>query len=131
MKPKSSQPRRRATRLHGYDYDQTGGYLVAICVQHQECLFGEIVDGQVQLSEIGKIVVECWSRIPQHFFSAELDVCVVMLNHIHGVILLGTGGAKWHRPPIHSQPNRRGEGTSPLRNGGVTTGEGTSPLRKR
>ena len=93
MKPKSSQPRRRATRLHGYDYGH-----VTICVQHQECLFGKIIDGQMQLNEIGKIVVECWSCIPQHFFSAELDVCVVMPNHIHGVILLGTVGARSPRP---------------------------------
>ena len=109
MKLKSSQPRRRATRLRDYDYGQTGGYFVTICVQHQKCLFGTIIDGQMQLNEIGKIVVECWNRIPQHFFSAELDYCVIMPNHIHGIILLGTVVAKWHRPPIHSQPHRRGE----------------------
>ena len=109
MKLKSSQPRRRTTRLRDYDYGQTGGYFVTICVQHQKCLFGTIIDGQMQLNEIGKIVVECWNRIPQHFFSAELDYCVIMPNHIHGIILLGTGVAKWHRPPIHSQPHRRGE----------------------
>ena len=108
MKPKSSQPRRRATRLHGYDYGQTGGHFVTICVQHQECLFGKIMAGHMQLSEIGKTVVECWSHIPQRFSFAELDVCVVMPNHIHGVILLGTRGAKWHPLPPHSQPNRRG-----------------------
>ena len=57
-----------------------------------------LIDGQMQLNAIGKIVVECWSRIPQRFFSVELDVCVVMPNHIHGVILLGTGGARSPRP---------------------------------
>lgn len=110
MKPKSSQSRRRAIRLHGYDYAQTAGYFVTICVQHQGCLFGQIIDGQMQLNEIGKIVVQCWSRIPQHFSSAELDVCVVMPNHIHGVILLGTRGASL---PPRSQPNRRGEVSLP------------------
>ena len=111
MKPKSNQLRRRATHLRRYDYGQTGGYFVTICVQHQECLFGEIVDGQMQLNDIGKIVVECWSRIPQHFFSAELDVYVVMPNHIHGVILLGTVGARFPRPPIvdSNLPTARGE----------------------
>ena len=113
MNLKSSQPRRRATRLHSYDYSQTGGYFITICVQDQECLFGKIMDGRMQLNEIGKIVVECWNRIPQHFFSAKLDVCVVMPNHIHGVILLGTGGTKCPCPPTHSQPTRRGEVSSP------------------
>ena len=67
----------------------------------------------MQLNEIGKIVVECWNRISQHFFSAELDVCVVMPSHIHGVILLGTGWTKCPCSPIHSQPTRRGEVSSP------------------
>lgn len=109
MKPKSNQTRRRVTRLHSYDYGQTVGYFVTICVQHQECLFGKIIDGQMRLNKIGAIVVKCWSHIPQHFFSAELDVCVVMPNHIHGIILLSTSGAEWHRLPIHSQPNCRRE----------------------
>lgn len=113
MKPKSSQPRRRATRLRGYDYGQTGGYFVTICVQDQKCLFGKIIDGRMQLNEIGKIVVECWNHIPQHFFSAKLDVSVVMPNHLHGIILLGTGGTKCPCPPTHSQPTRRGEVSSP------------------
>jgi REP element-mobilizing transposase RayT len=29
-----------------------------------------------------------------------------MPNHIHGIIVLGTGGAKCPRPPTPSQPNR-------------------------
>ena len=110
MTPKSNQSRRRATRLYGYDYAQTAGYFVTMCVQHQGCLFGKIIDGQTQLNETGKIVVECWRRIPQHFSSAELDVCVVMPNHIHGVILLDTRGTSL---PPRSQPNRSGEVSSP------------------
>ena len=109
MKLKSNQPRRRPTRLSGYDYGQTGGYFVTICVQDQKCLFGTIIDGHMQLNEIGNIVDECWNRIPQHFSSAELDVCVIMPNHIHGIILLGTKEASSPRTSIHSQPNRRRE----------------------
>ena len=113
MNPKSSQPRRRATRLRSYDYGQTGGYFVTICVQDQKCLFGKIIDGRMQLNETGKIVVKCWNRIPQHFFSAELDVCVIMPNHVHGVILLGMGGSKSACAPTNPQPVRRGEVPSP------------------
>jgi len=125
MNPKSNQPRRRATRLRGYDYGQTGGYFVTICVQDQKCLLGKIIDGRLQLNEIEKIVVECWNRIPQHFFSAELDICVVMPNHIHGIIILNVVGARLPRPPTHSQPNRRDEApSSPLPN---RRGEVASP----
>ena len=113
LKPKPNQPHRRATRLRGYDYSQTGGYFITICVQNQKCLFGEIIDRQMYLNDIGKIVVECWNYIPQHFCSVELDICIVMPNHIHGIIVLGTKGTEALRPAIPSQSNRRGEVPSP------------------
>ena len=113
MKSKPSQLRRHAAPLRDYDYGQTGGYFVTICVQDQKCLFGKITDRQMRLNEIGKIALECWNRISQHFFAAELDLCVVMPNHIHGIIVLGTGGAQCPHPPTRPQPNRRGEVSSP------------------
>ncbi len=85
MKP--NLPRRKPTRLRDYDYSQPGAYFVTICVQHRKCLFGTIVDGQMQLNEIGKIVVECWNHIPQHFPFIELGDSVIMPNHIHGIIV--------------------------------------------
>ena len=113
MKPKPNLPRRRATRLRGYDYRQPGAYFVTIGVQYRKCLFGEIIDGQMQSNEIGKIVIEYWNRIPQHFSSVELDECVVMPNHIHGIIVLGTVGARSPRPHTHPPQNRRGAVQSP------------------
>ena len=113
MQLKPRRPRRRATRLRDYDYGQTGGYFVTICAQDQECLFGRIIGGRLQLSKIGKIVAKCWNRIPKHFLSVELDVCVVMPNHIHGIIVLGTRAARFPCPSTRSQPDRRGEVASP------------------
>ena len=82
----------------------------------------------MQLNDIGKIVVECWNRIPQHFYTIELDVNVVMPNHIHGVISLGTGGSKCPCPPTHSQPVRRGEvSSSPSTTSSNRRGEVPSP----
>ena len=98
MNPKSSLPQRRAMRLRSYDYSQPGAYFVSICAQHRKCLFGTIIDGQMRLNEIGEIVVECWSRIPQHFPSVELGEYVIMPNHIHGIIALNIVGARSPRP---------------------------------
>ncbi|MDU9049570.1 MAG: hypothetical protein Q3M30_12015 [Candidatus Electrothrix sp. Rat3] len=36
---------RRSICLRNYDYSQAGAYFVTICVQHRECLFGEITNG--------------------------------------------------------------------------------------
>ncbi|WP_241694097.1 hypothetical protein [Capnocytophaga canis] len=47
--------KRRSIRLKGYDYSREGLYFITICCQNREHYFGEIVDGKMQLNEIGKI----------------------------------------------------------------------------
>ena len=40
---------RRSIRLKGYDYTQPGAYFVTICAFHHDEIFGEVVDGEMQL----------------------------------------------------------------------------------
>ncbi|MHB8655516.1 MAG: transposase [Terriglobia bacterium] len=42
-------------------------------------------------SEIGAVAHECWNEIPQHIHTATLDASVVMPNHLHGIVVIGTG----------------------------------------
>ena len=49
---------RRSIRLRNYDYTQAGAYFVTICVQHRECLFGEITDRVMRLNAAGRIVAD-------------------------------------------------------------------------
>ncbi len=79
---------RRSIRLKGYDYTHVGAYFVTLCTQNHECLFGEVVDGEMQLNAYGRIVQACWDEIPIHFPNVELDAFVIMPNHIHGIIVL-------------------------------------------
>lgn len=126
MKSKSNPPRRRAMRLRGYDYSQPGAYFVTICAQYRKCLFATIIDGKMQLNEIGQIVVECWNRMPQHFPSVELDGYVVMPNHTHGIIRLGIPEMKSPDVPEHIA-TRRGEVASPALNNNSRKDEVASP----
>ena len=89
MKYNSDIHHRRSIRLQGYDYSQAGAYFVTICTQNRECLFGNIMTGDVHLNSIGKIVHEQWNVIPQRFPTVELDAFVVMPNHIHGIFVVG------------------------------------------
>jgi putative transposase len=59
--------------------------------QGREPLFGEIVDGIMQLNTFGKIIWSIWSRLPAHF-SIRHDEWVIMPNHLHGIILILGGG---------------------------------------
>ena len=64
-------------------------------------LFGEIIDGRMVLNDAGLIVQNCWHAIPTHFPTAFLDECVIMPNHMHGIVVINNVGA------IHESPNEK------------------------
>lgn len=83
-----SQYRRQSFRLQGYDYRNEGMYFVTICTKDRLPFFGEIVDNQMILSDIGQIVHDNWYKIPQFSPHIVLDEFVVMPNHIHGILAI-------------------------------------------
>lgn len=93
----SPQRSRRSIRLRGYDYSQAGAYFMTICTQNRECLFGEIVDGEMRLNAAGEMVQTVWDEIPAHYPGIDIDEFVVMPNHIHGIIVI-VGAAPCGRP---------------------------------
>jgi putative transposase len=88
---------RRSIRFRGFDYSRTGDYFLTIVAHNRRCLFGEIVDGRVELSPVGQIVLSEWRKTPAVRSEIELDECVIMPNHIHGIIRI-SGGAGCIRP---------------------------------
>jgi len=82
------RPQRKALRLEGYDYSQEGAYFVTICTYERVHLFGDIVNGGMQLSDVGKIAYDLWTTIPDHHPHIVLDAYVVMPNHMHGILFI-------------------------------------------
>ncbi|MEM6807481.1 MAG: hypothetical protein AAF696_39145 [Bacteroidota bacterium] len=56
--------------------------------------FGYIADGQMVLSELGKIAQTCWQAIPDHFPFVKLDAYIIMPNHVHGIIIVDKLGTQ-------------------------------------
>ncbi|MCD7977922.1 MAG: hypothetical protein LUG51_12495 [Tannerellaceae bacterium] len=77
-----------SARASWWDYRQNGWYFVTICTQDRELFLGEIVEDEMQLSDIGQIAFRCWSEIPDYFSFVKLDVFVIMPNHVHGIIII-------------------------------------------
>jgi REP-associated tyrosine transposase len=77
---------RRSIRLTGYDYKQSGAYFVTIVTRNRLCLFGDISDGEMVLSDTGRIAEVSWVGLSSRFPTVSLDSFVVMPNHIHGII---------------------------------------------
>ena len=90
---------RRSIRLQGYDYAQAGAYFVTVVTHGRECLFGEVVGGDMRLNNAGRVVEQCWRDIPRHFMHVALDAFVVMPNHVHGIVVITDSvGAKNFSP---------------------------------
>jgi REP element-mobilizing transposase RayT len=77
-----------SARLPNWDYGWNGGYFITICTAHRELFFGNIVHGEIILSEMGEMANKFWLEIPEHFPFVKLDVHVVMPNHVHGIIVI-------------------------------------------
>ena len=84
---------RRSIRLRGYDYSQAGAYFVTICAQNREFLFGEIVDGEMQLNDAGTMIVRWWDELSNKFPTFDPDAFVVMPNHLHCIVVITDVGA--------------------------------------
>jgi REP element-mobilizing transposase RayT len=87
---------RKQNRLKGFDYSSNGYYYITICTQERKHYFGEIVNDEINLSEIGKIAKKYWFEIPNHFPFVKLNEFIVMPNHIHGIVVIV--GAGFSRP---------------------------------
>ena len=81
---------RQSIRLKGHNYSQAGAYFVTICSWKRECLFGEVVNGEMRLNEQGGIAYREWHRSSVIRKEIELDIFVIMPNHIHGIVIIHT-----------------------------------------
>jgi len=90
------RPNRQSIRLREYEYVSSGSYFITICTQDRVQLFGDVIDGQMQLSPMGRMVERAWENIPQYGPRIGLDEFIVMPNHIHGIILIELDGLNPH-----------------------------------
>ena len=78
-----------SARAWWHDYDG-GSYFITICTKHREHFFGEIVEGNMVLSEIGKYTAEQFQNVSTHYPDAEIPLYTIMPNHVHAVVVVAT-----------------------------------------
>ena len=81
--------RRQNLRLPTYDYTTPGSYFVTVCIQRRACVLSEIVDGEVDLSDVGRMVQTHLRLAVDRYPGVELDTFVLMPNHLHAVFNIG------------------------------------------
>lgn len=97
-----------SARLQGYDYGQKGAYFITICTHERINYFGEIVNDEMQLNELGQMAEKYWWEIPVHFSFIELGEFVVMPNHVHGILIIDKTENDVETRLIASLPNSGG-----------------------
>ncbi len=94
--------------MEGFDYSSCGAYFVTIVTRGRECLFGEVVEGEMRLNELGKVVADIWQWLERQYEHIELGTWVVMPNHFHGIIFIkdydSTGGSRTARTESRRKP---------------------------
>jgi REP element-mobilizing transposase RayT len=95
---------RRSVRLRDYDYAQAGAYFVTICAWRKALLFGDVREGEMQLTPLGEIIAAEWTEAVERRPYVDADAFVVMPNHVHGIVRL----ANLHEGSVgrpHPAPN--------------------------
>lgn len=89
---------RKSICLKDYDYACEGAYFVTICTHDKRCLFGDVIDDEMQLNEAGRVVRNEWLITPQKRPNILLDEFIIMPNHIHGIIIINRRGVLKYAP---------------------------------
>jgi len=98
--------------LAKYDYSQPGAYFVTICVEGKESILGNVINGEMNLSELGQIAAERWSKISVKYPHIHVDTHCIMPNHVHTIVSIHDTG----RGEVSSPASQKGGETPPLRN---------------
>jgi REP element-mobilizing transposase RayT len=80
-------PQRKSPRATWHDYNG-GRYFVTFCTKNHELYFGDVVDGRMELSEIGKYALQCIGKIPEINDNVAVPEFVVMPNHVHMIVII-------------------------------------------
>ncbi len=83
---------RKQLRLTQWNYKSTGYYLVTLCVEGRQCLFGNIENGLMCLNEIGEMIDRACKMLPMVYSGIGLDCHIVMPNHLHAIIVIEDNG---------------------------------------
>ena len=111
MPENAKLPQRRSVRLSEYDYAGAGAYFLTVVTDSRALLFGAVVDDEMRLNDLGRIVEDEWLRTAEVRQNVLLDSHVVMPNHFHGILILQDSGRdtvgatrRVARAPVSSGP---------------------------
>ncbi len=93
MENKTDLPKRKATRLKGFDYSSVGAYFVTVCTEKRKKILSDISvgDGVLDvpnntLTKYGEIADRYLNEMNDFYDFITIDKYVIMPNHIHLIL---------------------------------------------
>ena len=86
---KAKLPKRKPTRLQGFDYNSGGAYFLTVCTKNRQPILSAVVGRdvhdapQVELSPFGKVVKQQLLEMDAVYENITVDAFAVMPDHVH------------------------------------------------
>ena len=74
--------------MPGWDYSRNGYYFITPVIQYMKCILGKIENGEMILSDFGKIANDEWHKSFEIRKELILDEYIMMPNHLHAIIII-------------------------------------------
>ncbi|MDE6460500.1 MAG: transposase [Paramuribaculum sp.] len=83
---------RKYARVDWHNYN-VGTFFVTFSTLDKVHYFGQIEDGAMNYTEIGKKMVDVLLNVPLHYDDVKILRWVVMPNHVHLIVKIGSGNS--------------------------------------
>jgi REP element-mobilizing transposase RayT len=100
-------PQRKSPRATWHDYNGAN-YFITICTKNHDLYFGDVVDGRMELSEIGEWTYQCAEKIETINDNVFVPEFVVMPNHVHLIVIMDNDDLRLPRCDSPTTPDDDG-----------------------
>lgn len=77
----------KTERVKWHDYNN-GTYFVTICTHNREHYFGEIVGGELIMTDIGQYTNGVFCSLSKYYPYAQIHSYVIMPDHLHAILTI-------------------------------------------
>ncbi len=88
MKNYQNKYRSQTNRWVFWDYSAPAAYYLTVVTKNKQMFFGEIIENEMRLSEIGLFLKQQLDHIPAMLGNIMLDTYVIMPDHFHCILII-------------------------------------------
>lgn len=77
-----------SNRRRGWNYANEGAYFITIVTANRECVFGDVVNGEMRYSQLGQIAYDEFMKSFEIRHELQIGAFCLMPNHLHAILIL-------------------------------------------